>query len=83
MARCLRDTGCLVIRDPRVNARDNQVFLDLMERYFEQPHEVKLQDARPAFHYQASLASDHIPYCLLDPLNNALLQEDYEELKPC
>ena len=54
MARCLAETGCLIVRDPRVGKSDNETFLNLMERYFEQPDKVKLQDARPALHYQVS-----------------------------
>ena len=52
MAKCLSETGCLIIRDPRVGKCDNETFLDLMESYFEQADEVKMQDARPALHYQ-------------------------------
>lgn len=52
MATCLSETGCLIVRDPRVGKSDNETFLDLMESYFEQPDEVKLRDARPELHYQ-------------------------------
>jgi len=52
MARCLAETGCLVIRDSRVDAADSEIFMNMMERYFEQPTEVKLLDARPSCHYQ-------------------------------
>lgn len=52
MARCLRDTGCLVVRDTRVKSEDNETFLNLMEKYFEQPDDVKMADARPECHYQ-------------------------------
>jgi hypothetical protein len=31
---------------------DQCTFLDMMERYFQQPTEVKLRDARPNLHYQ-------------------------------
>ena len=52
VAKCLKDTGCLVVRDSRVDADDNETFLNLMERYFEQPTELKMADARPEYHYQ-------------------------------
>ena len=52
VADCLRDTGCLIVRDPRVKAEDNVVFLDMMERYFEQSTAVKLKDSRPQLHFQ-------------------------------
>ena len=54
VADCLRDTGCLVIRDPRVLAEDNMAFLDMMERYFAQSTAAKMKDSRPALHFQVS-----------------------------
>lgn len=54
VASCLRDTGCLIVRDPRVNAEDNTCFLDMMERYFAQSTEAKLTDTRPKLHFQVS-----------------------------
>ena len=53
VADCLRDAGALIVRDPRVNAGDNARFLDMMEGYFSQPHEVKLADVHPELCYQA------------------------------
>jgi hypothetical protein len=53
VAECLRDTGALIVRDPRVSYDDNSRFLDLMERYFGQSHEAKLSDVRAALSYQA------------------------------
>jgi hypothetical protein len=55
VAECLRDTGALVVRDPRVSPEDNQSFLDLMEQYFGQDHEAKLADARAELCYQVGL----------------------------
>ena len=55
MADCLSQTGCLIVRDPRVGQSDNETFLNLMESYFEQPDEVKMHDARPELHYQVPL----------------------------
>ena len=53
VAECLRDTGALIVRDPRVNAQDNSRFLDMMEAYFSQPHEAKLEDVHSELCYQA------------------------------
>lgn len=36
LAACLQQCSALVVRDPRVDTRDNEAFLDLMERYFDQ-----------------------------------------------
>lgn len=69
IARCLSETGCLVIRDFRVNTADNEAFLNMMERYFEQPTEVKLLDARPSCHYQVGVTPEgiEVPRCTMDP----------------
>jgi hypothetical protein len=34
VARGFHEYGLLVIKDPRVNEHDNDIFLDMMERYF-------------------------------------------------
>lgn len=52
VADCLCETGCLIIRDPRVKAEDNTAFLDMMEGYFAQSLQSKLQDTRPELHFQ-------------------------------
>lgn len=57
VANCLRETGCLVVQDPRVKAKDNMAFLDMMERYFAQSTATKLQDTRPELHFQVSQAT--------------------------
>ncbi|RZR89492.1 hypothetical protein BHM03_00017228 [Ensete ventricosum] len=49
---CLRDTGALLVKDPRCSVEDNDRFLDMMERYFGRPEEFKRLQARPALHYQ-------------------------------
>ncbi len=56
IAECLQATGALVVRDPRVSYADNSAFLDMMERYFGQPHEAKLKDVRAELAYQARAA---------------------------
>ena len=35
VAETLQKYGCLIIKDPRVNAEQNNKFLDLMERFFD------------------------------------------------
>ena len=52
VANCLRETGCLIVRDPRVKVEDNLAFLDMMERYFAQSTADKLKDTRPELHFQ-------------------------------
>ena len=43
------------LRVAQVRAVDNEAFLDMMERYFSQPWDVKLADTRPDLHYQVCL----------------------------
>lgn len=52
VAACLRETGALVIRDPRCSTEDNDRFLDMMERYFGQTADLKRKQERPELHYQ-------------------------------
>ena len=35
VAQSLHEFGILIIRDPRVNEKDNEDYLDMMEEYFE------------------------------------------------
>lgn len=61
VAECLRDTGALVVRDPRVSYDDNSRFLDMMEAYFGQTHEAKLTDVRASLCYQARQLTSYAP----------------------
>ena len=72
VADCLRKTGCLVVRDPRVNAEDNIAFLDMMERYFAQSTAAKLKDTRPKLHFQVSLKAATPPHTSATQYNTLL-----------
>lgn len=41
MADCMHESGVLIVKDPRVSMADNETFLNMLERYFEQPPELK------------------------------------------
>ncbi|GJQ09030.1 hypothetical protein GpartN1_g5334.t1 [Galdieria partita] len=58
LANVLRQYGAAAIYDPRVEQQDNESFLNMMERYFEQPTEVKLEDARPQLYYQVGVTPE-------------------------
>ncbi|CAG8442002.1 2527_t:CDS:2 [Ambispora gerdemannii] len=68
-ANALRDYGALLVKDPRVTEEDNAQFLDLIEDYFAQPFDIKLQDARPEFGYQVGVTPEFTeePKCHRDP----------------
>lgn len=56
--QCLSTYGILIVRDPRVTEKENEAFLDMMESYFEQDVEVKLNDTRPKYHYQVGVTPE-------------------------
>lgn len=56
VSRSLRETGALLVKDPRCSAADNDRFLDMMERYFQSPSDFKLRHERPHLHYQVRLS---------------------------
>ncbi|MBA0825725.1 hypothetical protein Goarm_010646, partial [Gossypium armourianum] len=41
VSRLLKETGALLVKDPRCTAEDNDRFIDMMEKYFEKPAEFK------------------------------------------
>jgi len=58
IAHLLHTFGILIVKDPRVDDRLNTNFLDMMERYYEQPEDVRNQDARPDVHYQVGVTPE-------------------------
>lgn len=69
MARCLHETSCLVVRDPRVSEGDNRTFMDMMQRYYAQSAEAKKADARPTIGYQVGVTPEGVEtaQCAKDP----------------
>lgn len=55
-------TGILIVRDPRVKPEDNDSFLNLMEDYFNQDYDVKMQDSRPEYGYQVGVTPGYYFY---------------------
>lgn len=60
VADSLYKYGLLIARDSRASQADNDVFLDMLERYFEQPDEVKTKDVRKDYSYQVGTTPEHI-----------------------
>ncbi|KAK9922142.1 hypothetical protein M0R45_030622 [Rubus argutus] len=54
VSRSLRETGALLVKDPRCTVQDNDRFLEIMERYFDSPSEFKRLQERPQLHYQVA-----------------------------
>ncbi|URE12222.1 hypothetical protein MUK42_36998 [Musa troglodytarum] len=81
---CLRDTGALLVKDPRCSVEDNDRFLDMMERYFGRPEEFKRLQARPALHYQVGATPEgvEVPRSLVDEDMQAKIKLMPEEFQP-
>ena len=68
VARSLKETGIVILQDPRISKEDNEDFLDLLEDYFAQDDAAKQPDERPQLHYQVGTtpANVEIPICTSD-----------------
>jgi len=60
LSSALHRYGLCVVRDPRVTEQDNDSFLDMLERYFEQPDEKKMVDVHPELSYQVGTTPSRI-----------------------
>lgn len=63
VAECLHKYGILIIKDPRVDDKDNNDYIDLMEQYFESRGNQlysggMLDDAKPEHHYQVGVCPE-------------------------
>jgi len=59
-AETLKKTSCLIVKDPRVTEQDNQIFLDMMERYYDQSLEDKMKDVHPELSYQLGATPEFV-----------------------
>ncbi|KAM0941486.1 putative isopenicillin N synthase [Dioscorea sansibarensis] len=68
VSRNLRETGALLVKDPRCSAEDNDRFIDMMERYFECSDSFKRLQERPHLHYQVGVTPEgvEVPRSLVD-----------------
>ncbi|KAK9017691.1 hypothetical protein V6N11_000697 [Hibiscus sabdariffa] len=68
VSRILKETGALLVKDPRCTAEDNDRFIDMMEKYFEKPAEFKRLQERPFLHYQVGVTPEgvEVPRSLVD-----------------
>lgn len=68
VSRLLKETGALLVKDPRCTVEDNDRFIDMMEKYFESPPEFKRLQERPNLHYQVGVTPEgvEVPRSLVD-----------------
>jgi len=60
IAVLLRQFGMLIVKDERVDPQLNTTFIDMLEQYYQQPVEVRNEDARPDVHYQVGVTPEEI-----------------------
>ncbi|OMO69809.1 hypothetical protein CCACVL1_19256 [Corchorus capsularis] len=84
VSRLLKETGALLVRDPRCTAEDNDRFIDMMEKYFEKPSDFKRLQERPYLHYQVGVTPEgvEVPRSLVDQEMQEKLRELPKEHQP-
>jgi isopenicillin N synthase-like dioxygenase len=60
LAQILKETSCVIIKDPRVSEEHNSKFLDMMERYYNQPDEQKMKDVFPELNYSRGTTPEFV-----------------------
>ena len=66
----------MYLKDFRVEDSVNQEFIDLLEKYFEQPIDDIMEDARPEYGYQVGVTPENVeePRCKKDQYCLDLIQ---------
>ncbi|KAK7314289.1 hypothetical protein VNO77_39504 [Canavalia gladiata] len=84
VSRSLRETGILLVKDPRCTVEDNNRFIDMMENYFSKPLHFKLLQERPHLHYQVGVTPERIevPRSLVDEEMQKKLKSMPKENQP-
>ncbi|XP_044491134.1 uncharacterized protein LOC123215127 isoform X2 [Mangifera indica] len=84
VSQILKETGALLVKDPRCTVEDNDRFLDMMEKYFERPKEFKLLQERPDLHYQVGVTPEgvEVPRSLVDEEMQGKLKAMPKEFQP-
>lgn len=84
MEHAVKTYSAFAIKDTRVTEQQNSEFLDMMEDYFDQETELKLEDSRPELHYQvgATPGLTELPRCGRDDDCIELVSKMLDENKP-
>jgi isopenicillin N synthase-like dioxygenase len=81
VAHALHHFGLVVLRDPRVAEKDNDRFLNMMERYFAGSD--GLRDARPEYGYQVGVTKDFVELPRNHCKSMGAYGPDNKPLSPC
>ncbi|XP_062000903.1 uncharacterized protein LOC133718111 [Rosa rugosa] len=84
VSRSLRETGALLVKDPRCTAQDNDRFLDMMENYFASSSDFKRLHERPQLHYQVGVTPEgvEVPRSLVDEEMQEKLKQMPKQVQP-
>ncbi|KAF6168293.1 hypothetical protein GIB67_018133 [Kingdonia uniflora] len=84
VSRTLKETGALLVKDPRCSAEDNDRFIDMMENYFDKPKEFKCLQERSHLHYQVGVTPEgvEVPRSLVDEEMQEKLKAIPKEFQP-
>lgn len=69
LVKFVEQTGIVVVRDDDIDMQDNDIFLDMMEKYYAQSNADKMKDARPELSHQVGVtpAFTETSVCAKDP----------------
>ena len=81
VAKALHEFGCLVIKDPRVDEKHNDTFVDMLEKYFEASDGKR--DARPDLSYQVGVTPSGTEVPRNHCARAATLDPDHQPLSLC
>ncbi|XP_068637359.1 uncharacterized protein [Aristolochia californica] len=84
VSRTLKETGALLVKDPRCSVADNDRFLDMMESYFEKSSDFKRLQERPHLHYQVGVTPEgvEVPRSLVDEEMQQKIKQMPKESQP-
>jgi isopenicillin N synthase-like dioxygenase len=81
VAHCLHNYGIVILKDHRVFEKDNEMFLSMMEKYFEGSDGIR--DARPEVHYQVGVTGELIEKPRNHCARMGAMGPDDKPLSPC
>jgi isopenicillin N synthase-like dioxygenase len=81
VATALHNYGIVLLRDPRVVNKDNDTFLDMMEKYFEVSDGVR--DAHPEVHYQVGVTPSHFEKARNHCAQMGAYDSENKPISPC
>ncbi|XP_077210389.1 uncharacterized protein LOC143845866 [Tasmannia lanceolata] len=84
VSQILKETGALLVKDPRCSTIDNDRFLDMMETYFEKSPEFKRLQERPNLRYQVGVMPEgiEVPRSLVDEEMKQRIRRIPKEFQP-